>query len=129
MQVFDLLPTDTLRAIISELKNGGYCDVNELKCNVLRLTAAILDQWVGSCKRVVDLRTATVPDVACVLKLINRLPHHPEIEVLHLPLTLDSSFWLVEDIERVLDALDVVLPAPPKLRVLGLYGLKLTIKA
>lgn len=123
MQVFDLVPSVTLQTILDDLM--ALLPGDSLHSKVSNLPVAIIDQWIESCSGFLNMRSAAVPDVGCVLKLIERLPHHPEVEVLHIPKT-EGGNLSTEDTVRVLAALDLVLPAMPKLRVLGLSNLLLT---
>lgn len=124
-QVLGLLPADPLQTIFDDLMSMLPRDTLDSK--VLKLPDACVDQWIDSWHGVLNLQSTTVPDVSLVLKLINRLPHHPELEVLHLPEVTEGDLS-AQDIEQVLEALNLVLPALPKLRVLGLSSLQLRMK-
>lgn len=121
IQAFGMLPQDSVKDILDYIK--ALLLRSTLRSKVLKLTAPIIDQWLDSCPGAITLQSTYVPDVACVLQLIDRLPHHPDVQVLHLPRVdgdMDSA-----DIARILQALHMVLPAMPKLRVLGLSSLTL----
>lgn len=136
-QVFSLVPLDTLKTIFNDIM--ALLPGNSLDSKALELPAAIIDQWIASCHGVINLQSITVvpklfiyrffftvPDVACVLKLLDRLPHRPEIEVLHLP-KIKGLCSSCDSTVCVLTVLDKALPALPKLGVLGLYHMILTV--
>jgi hypothetical protein len=120
MQALEMLPTDALRLILDNL----MCFWRQSKVipNLLKLPESFLDVWLQG-QDVVDMMHAEFP-VASLQRLIQKLPHHPDISVLHLPAKVMETAGVSETLDLLTAVFDA-LNALPKLTHLGIHGLHL----